>query len=77
MKKVVLIFSIAILGFAANYEKDIEPIIRERSVTNNKIIEVKNSIVAQEEKIKKLEAEFEALSKTVAELEKIHIKDKK
>ncbi len=77
MKKVVLIFSIAILGFAANYEKDIEQIIRERSVTNNKIAEVKKSIVAQEEKIKKLEAEFKALSKTVAELEKIHNKDKK
>ena len=77
MRLVLLLCSISVFGFAANYERDIEPIIRERSVTNNKIIEVKNSVVAQEEKIKKLEAEFEALSKTVAELEKIHIKDKK
>ena len=77
MRLVLLLCSISVFCFAANFERDIEPIIRERSVTNNKIIEVKNSVVAQEEKIKKLEAEFEALSKTVAELEKIHIKDKK
>ena len=77
MRLVLLLCSISVFGFAANYERDIVPMIEFKN--SQKIInyEVEAKIIIQEEKIKKLEAEFEALSKTVAELEKIHKKDKK
>ena len=74
MKKVVLIFSFAILGFAANYERDIVQMIEFKN--SQKIInyEVEAKIIIQEAKIKNLENEIETMKKSINELEKSYTK---
>lgn len=77
MRLVLLLCSISVFGFAANFERDIVPIIEFKN--SQKIInyEIEAKIIIQESKIKNLENEIETMKKSINELEKSYTKGKK
>ena len=77
MRLVLLLCSISVFGFAANYERDIVQMIEFKN--SQKIInyEVEAKIIIQEAKIKNLENEIETMKKSINELEKSYAKGKK
>ena len=77
MRLVLLLCSISVFSFAANYERDIIQMIEFKN--SQKIInyEIEAKIIIQEAKIKNLENEIETMKKSINELEKSYIKGKK
>ena len=77
MRLVHLLCSISVFGFAANFERDIVPMIEFKN--SQKIInyEIEAKIIIQEAKIKNLENEIETMKKSIKELEKSYTKGKK
>ena len=77
MRLVLLLCSISVFGFAANYERDIVQMIEFKN--SQKIInyEVEAKIIIQEAKIKNLENEIETMKNSINELEKSYTKGKK
>ena len=77
MRLVLLLCSISVFCFAANFERDIVPMIEFKN--SQKIInyEVEAKIIIQEAKIKNLENEIETMKNSINELEKSYTKGKK
>ena len=71
MKLVLLLCSISVFGFAANFERDIVPMIEFKN--SQKIInyEIEAKIIIQEAKIKNLENEIETMKNRLMNWKKV------
>lgn len=77
MRLVLLLCSISVFSFAANYERDIIQMIEFKNSQKIQNFEFQAKISILEDKIKNLELEIETLKKSIIELEKRQPKGKK